>query len=140
VLRFARPRAMISRLAGGVDPQAVGDGHKQGRGLFLRSLRTKRLAASCPPAWDEKYQKEKPLVAGTPEPMMLRRCDDDLSRPFVATGGVADGWVGEFWFLPNLRPMDGSSRASRDVRGAGPALLDHAPAQREPKIQPDRVA
>ena len=81
------------------------------------------------------------LVDGTPEPMLFPGdADDDLIQvPFVATArrSLTDA-VGEY--PPEFEaPLPDRLVGYRDAAG-GLHLLDHAQAQREPKIQSYRVA
>src|SRR6266850_1177949 len=112
------------------------------RPCFLRSLRNKRLAAFLSRlALDKNIENEAVLVDGTPEPMLLPGdADDDLIEvPLVATerrsqADAAGEFPAEF-----EAPLPDRLVRHRDAAG-GEHLLDHAQAQREPKIQPDRVA
>jgi Transposase len=85
--------------------------------------------------------REAMLVDGTPEPMLFPgEADDHLIQvPFVATArrSLTDA-VGEF--SPEFEaPSPDRLVGYRDAAG-GQHLLDHAQAQRKPKIQPYRVA
>src|SRR6201987_1196188 len=81
------------------------------------------------------------LVDGTPEPMLLPGEADDhlIEVPFVATArrSPTDA-VGEFP-AEFEAPLPDRLGRHRDAAGSQ-HLLDHAQAQREPKIQPYRVA
>ena len=129
-------------LGRGVAPQLVGDEHTRGSALLLEELAEQALGGLLvAPALDENIENEAVLVDGTPEPMLLPGdADDDLIKvPFVATArrSPTDA-VGEF--LAELEaPLPDRLVRHRDAAG-GQHLLDHAQAQREPKIQPDRVA
>src|ERR1700760_3011901 len=81
------------------------------------------------------------LVDGTPEPMLLPGEADDhlIEMPFVATARRSPtDPVGEFP-AEFKAPLPDHLARHRDAAG-GQHLLDHAQAQREPKIQPYRVA
>src|ERR1700730_8548724 len=111
------------------------------RPCFLRSLRNRRLAASLPRALDQDIKNEALLVHRTPEPMPLPGdADDDLIEvPLVATArrsptDAAGEFPAEF-----QAPLPDRLVGHRDAAG-GQHLLEHAQAQRKPKIQPDRVA
>src|SRR5258708_22839055 len=103
------------------------------------SLTVPRLPPTCT-LWPT-LENEAVLVDGTPEPMLLPGdADDDLIKvPFVATArrSPTDA-VGEF--PPEFEaPLPDRLVRHRDAAG-GPHLLDHAQAQREPKIPPSRPA
>jgi hypothetical protein len=90
---------------------------------------------------DENIENEAVLVDGTPEPMLLAgEADDDLIEvPFVATArrSPTDA-VGEF-LAEFEAPLPDRLVRQRDAADSQ-HLLDHAQAQREPKIQPYRAA
>jgi hypothetical protein len=93
------------------------------------------------PALDVNIENEAVLVDGAPEPMLLPgEADDDLIEvPFVATARRSPtDPVGEFP-AEFEAPLPDRLMRHRDTSG-GQHLLDHGQAQREPKIQPHRVA
>src|SRR6202047_1748784 len=112
------------------------------RPCFLRSLRNRRLAASLPRRLWTRTSRTKPsLDHGPPEPMALPGdADGDLIEvPLVATArrsptDAAGEFPAEF-----QAPLPDRLVRHRDAAG-GQHLLDHAQAQRKPKIQPDCVA
>ena len=129
-------------LGGGVAFQLVGDQHTRRSPLLLQKLAEQAFGGLLvAPALDEDVENKAFLVNGAPEPMLLAGDgDDDLVKvPFVAAArGSATDAVGEFPTefqapLPDRLVCD-RNPASRQH------LLDHAQAQRESEIQPDRVA
>jgi hypothetical protein len=81
------------------------------------------------------------LIDGAPEPMLLARdADRNLIKvPFVSGYGKTPAdLLGEA--LAELqRPLPDRLVADRDASG-GEHLLDHAQAERKPKVQPDGIA
>src|SRR5712672_1485618 len=129
-------------LGSGVALQLVGDEHTRGSTLLLEELAEQAFGGLLvAPALDENIENEAVLVDGTPEPMLLPgEADDDLIEvPFVATArrSPADP-VGEFP-AEFEAPLPDRLVRHRDASGRQ-HLLDHAQAQRIPKIQPYRVA
>src|SRR6202045_4343531 len=126
-------------LGSGVALQLVGDEHTRGSTLLLEELAEQAFGGLLvAPALDEN---EAVLVDGTPEPMLLPGEADDhlIEVPFVATARRSPtDPVGEFP-AEFEAPLPDRLVRHRDAAG-GQHLLDHAQAQREPKIQPDRVA
>src|SRR5258706_3270758 len=129
-------------LGSGVALQLVGDQHTRGSTLLLEELAEQALGGLLvAPALDENIKNEAVLVDGTPEPMLLpREADDELIEvPFVATARRSPtDTVGEF-SAEFETPLPDRLVRHRDAAG-GQHLLDHAQAQREPKIQPYRGA
>src|SRR5882762_9580227 len=129
-------------LGSGVALQLVRDEHTRGSTLLLEKLAEQALGGLLvAPALDENIENEAVLVDGTPEPMLFPgEADDDLIEvPFVATARRAPADpVGEFP-AEFEAPLPDRLVRHRDAAG-GQHLLDHAQAQREPKIQPYRVA
>ena len=129
-------------LSSGVAPQPVGDEHPRGSTLLLEELAEQafggRLVA---PALDENIENEAVLVGGMPEPMLVPSDADDnlIDVPFVAPArrALTDA-IGEF-SAEFKAPLPDRLVRHRDAAG-GQHLLHHAQAQREPKIQPYRVA
>src|ERR1700719_1975143 len=129
-------------LGSGVALQLVGDEQTRGSTLLLEELAEQAFGSLLvAPALDENIENEAVLVDGTPEPMLLPGEADDhlIEVPFVATArrSPTDA-VGEFP-AEFEAPLPDRLVRHRDAAG-GQHLLDHAQAQREPKIQPDRVA
>src|SRR5437762_5621239 len=109
------------------------------RPCFLRSLRNRRLAAFLSRRLWTRTSRTKP--SWSTAPMLLPGdADDDLIEvPFVATPRRSPTYaVGEFPAKFEA-PLPDRLVRHRDAAG-GQHLLDHAQAQRKPKIQPDRVA
>src|SRR5271167_1364338 len=129
-------------LGRGVALQLVGDEHTRGSTLLLEELSEQAFGSLLvAPALNQDIENEAMLVDGTPEPMLFPGdADDDFIQvPFVATArrSLTDA-VGEF--PPEFEaPLPDRLVGYRDAAG-GQHLLDHAQAQREPKIQPYRVA
>jgi hypothetical protein len=126
----------------GVALQLVGDEHTRCSTLVLEELAKQAFGGLLvAPALDENIENEAVLVDGTPEPMLLPgEADDDLIEvPFVATARRSPtDPVGEF--PPEFEaPLPDRLVRHRDATGRQ-HLLDHAQAQRKPKIQPYRVA
>jgi len=129
-------------LGGGVALQLVGDEHTRCPTLSLEELAEQALGGlRVAPALDEDIENEAILVDGTPKPMLLPGdADDDLVKvPLVATArrSPTDA-VGEFP-AEFQAPLPDRLMRHRYAAG-GQHLLDHAQAQREPKIQPYRIA
>src|SRR3984893_8804627 len=112
------------------------------RPLLLEELAEKACGGFLvAPALDENIKNEAVLVDGTPEPMLLPgEADDNLIEvPFVATARCSPtDAVGEFP-AEFEAPLPDRLVRHRDA-ASSQHLLDHAQAQREPKIQPYRVA
>src|SRR6202030_1499981 len=129
-------------LGGGVALQLVSDKHTRCAPRLLEELAEQAFGGLLvTPALDENIENEPVLVDGTPEPMLLPGdADDDLiEAPPVATARRAlTNAVGEF-AAEFKAPLADRLVRHRDAAG-GWHLLDHAQAQREPKIQPYRVA
>src|SRR5438093_2811290 len=129
-------------LGSGVALQLVSDKHTRCAPLLLEELTEQAFGGLLvTPALDENIENEPVLVDGTPEPMLLPGdADDDLIEvPLVATARRSPtDPVGEFP-AEFEAPLPDRLVRHRDAAG-GQHLLDHAQAQREPKIQPDRVA
>src|SRR5208337_3550317 len=93
------------------------------------------------PALDEDIENKALLVDRAPEPLLLAGDGDDnlVKVPFVAaTGGSPTDAVGEF--PTELQaPLPDRLVCDRDA-ASRQHLLNHAQAQREPEIQPDRIA
>src|SRR6266436_5865951 len=129
-------------LGSGVALQLVGDEHTRCSTLSLEQLAEQAFGGLLvAPALDENIENEAVPVDGTPEPMLLpgEANDDLIEVPFVATEGrsptdAAGEFPAEF-----QAPLPDRLVRHRDTAG-GQHLLDHAQAQRKPKIQPDRVA
>src|ERR1700726_2236765 len=129
-------------LGRGVALQLVGDEHTRGSTLLLEELAEQAVGGLLVVlALDENIKNEAVLVDGTPEPMLLPgEADDNLIEvPFVgpARRSPTDA-VGEFP-AEFEAPLPDRLVRHRDT-ASGQHLLDHAQAQREPKIQPYRVA
>src|SRR5271166_815649 len=129
-------------LGRGVAFQLVGDQHTRRSSLLLQQFAEQALGRLLvAPALDEDVENEALLVNCAPEPVLLASDgDDDLVQvPFVATtrGSPTDA-VGK---LPAefQAPLADRLICHRDATRRQ-HLLDHAQAQRESKIQPDRVA
>jgi hypothetical protein len=129
-------------LGGSVAAQLVSDQHPRRSRLLLQQLAEQafgRLFVAL--ALDEDVENETFLVDSVPEPVFLGGDgDDDLVEvPFVAAArGSPTGAVGEFpaefqTLLPD-RLIGDRNAASRQH------LLNQAQAQREPEIQPHRLA
>src|SRR5271168_2866686 len=129
-------------LGSGIALQLVSDEHTRCAPLLLEELAEQAFGGLLvTPALDENIENEPVLVDGTPEPMFLPGdVDDDLIEvPLVATArGALTNAVGEFP-AEFKAPLPDRLVRHRDAAG-GQHLLDHAQAQREPKIQPHRVA
>src|SRR6201997_3860135 len=129
-------------LGRGVALQLVGDEHTRCSALLLEELSEQAFGGLLvAPALDENIENQAVLVDGTPEPMLLPGdADDDLIEvPFVATErrsltDAASEFPAEF-----EAPLPDRLVRHRNVAG-GQHLLDHPQAQREPEIQPYRVA
>src|SRR5438045_9465556 len=140
-LRMLDPRHGLP-LGRGVALQLVGDEHTRCSTLLLEELAEQAFGGLLvAPALDENIENEAVLVDGTPEPMLVPGdADDDLIEvPLVATARRAlTNAVGEFP-AEFTAPLPDRLMRHRNASG-GQHLLDHAQAQREPKIQPYRVA
>src|ERR1700726_2277089 len=128
-------------LGSGVAFQLVGDEHTRGSTLLLEELAEQAFGGLLvAAALDENIENEAVLVDGTPEPMLLPGEADAhlIEVPFVATArrSPTDA-VGEF---PAEFEAPLPDRLQHRDTAGGQHLLDHAQAQREPKIQPYRVA
>src|ERR1700749_2482883 len=129
-------------LGGAIAAQLVGDQHTGRSQVLLEQLAEQALGGLLvATALHEDVENEPLLVDRAPEPMLLAGDgDDDLIQvPLVAALGRAPtNAVGELAAkfqtpLPDclIGPRDAASRQQ---------LLNQAQAQREPKIQPYRVA
>src|SRR6201987_1217911 len=128
-------------LGRGVALQLVGDEHTRCAALLLEELAEHAFGGLLvAPALDENIENEAVLVDGTPEPMLLPGDADDhlIEVPFVATARRSPpDAVGEFP-AEFEAPLPDRLVRHRDAAGSQ-HLLDHAQAQREPKIQTYRV-
>jgi hypothetical protein len=141
VLPVLNPRHDLL-LGRGVALQLVGDEHKRGSTLLFEKLSQQPLGRSLvAPALDENIENEAVLVDGTPQPMLLPGDADDnfIEVPFVATTRRSPpDAIGEFSAEFKASLPDRLVR-HRDAAGRQ-HLLHHAQAQREPKIEPYRIA
>src|SRR4051794_6157580 len=129
-------------LRGGIARQLVRDHDPRRPALALEELAEQALGRSLvAPALDEDVEHEAVLVDGPPQPVLLAGHPDlDLVQvPLVTgTGQPAADLVREP--LAELqRPLPHDLVADRNAAG-GQHLLDHAPAEREAEVEPDRVA
>src|SRR5260370_31365079 len=129
-------------LGSGVASELVGDEQTRRATLLLEELAEQAFGGLLvAPALDENIENEAVLVDGTPEQMLLPGEADDhlIEVPFVAAArrSPTDA-VGEFP-AEFEAPLPDRLVRHRDPAG-GQHLLDHAQAQREPKIQPYRLA
>ncbi len=128
-------------LGRGIAAQLVGDQHPRRSPLLLQKLAQQAFGGLfVAPALHENIENKALLVDRAPKPVLRAGGGDDdlVDAPFVtpAWGSLADA-IGEFAaeFQPSLadRLMCDRDAPSRQY------LLEHAKAQREPEIQPDRV-
>src|SRR3954469_5662466 len=120
----------------------VGDHDARRPALPLQQLAEQAFGGPfVPPALDQYVEHEAVLVDRAPEPMLYPGDFDDdfIEMPFVSgTGQPAPDLVGDV--LAELeRPLPHTLVADDDAAGRQ-HLLDHAQAQREPKVEPDSVA
>src|ERR1700748_3068102 len=129
-------------LGRGVALQLVGDEHTRGSTLLSEKLAEQAFGGLLvATALHEDVENEPLLIARAPEPMLLAGDgDDDLIQvPLVAALGRAPtNAVGEL-AAKFEAPLPDRLIGHRDA-ASRQHLLNHAQAQREPKIQPDRVA
>src|SRR5258707_14798110 len=129
-------------LGRGVALQLVRDEHTRGSTLLLEELAEQALGGLLvAPALDKNIENEAVLVDGTPEPMLLPGEDDEdlIQVPLVDTDRRSSSDAAVEFPAEFQAPLPDRLVRHRDTAG-GQHLLDHAQAQREPKIQPDRLA
>src|ERR1700751_2695155 len=129
-------------LGGAIAAQLVGDQHTGRSQVLLEQLAEQALGSLLvATALHEDVENESLLVDRAPEPMLLAGDgDDDLIQvPLVAAlGGAPPNAVGEL-AAKFQTPLPDRLIGHRDA-ASRQHLLNHAQAQREPKIQPYRVA
>ena len=106
------------------------------RPIFLEELAEQAFGGLLvAPALDQDIKNEALLVHGTPEPMPLPGDPDDdlIEVPLVATARRSPTDAGGEFPAEFVAPLPDRLVRHRDAAG-GQHLLDHAQAQREPKI------
>ena len=125
-----------------VAAKLVGDQHARRLPLLLQELAEQAFCGLLiSPALDEAIENQALLVDRAPEPVLLARdAEEDLVKvPFVAAaGGSPTKAVGEL-LAEFQAPLPDRLVGDQDAAGRQ-HLFDHAQAQREPEIQPDRIA
>ena len=129
-------------LGRGVAAELVGDQHARRSLLLLQELAEQAFGGLLvAPALDQDIENKAFLVNCAPEPVLLAGDAEDnlVKMPFIAAAG---GWptdaAGEFpaEFQASLADCLVGDRDAASVQH----LFHHAQAQREPKIQPNRIA
>jgi hypothetical protein len=129
-------------LGGRVASQLIGDQHTRRAALLLKQLAEQAFGGLLiAPALDEDIENEAFLIDGAPEPVLLAGDGDDdlIEVPLVAAArGSPTDAVGKF---PSefQAPLPDRLVCDRDAASCQ-HRFDHAQAQREPEIEPDRVA
>jgi hypothetical protein len=129
-------------LGRGIAAELVGDPHARRSPLSLQQLAEQAFGGLfIAPALHEDIENKALLVDRAPQPVLRAGDgDDDLVKvPFVAAAwGSPTNAIGEF--AAELQaPLADRLLGDRDA-ARRQHLLDHAQAQREPEIQPHRVA
>src|ERR1700759_866256 len=129
-------------LGGAIAAQLVGDQHTGRSQVLLEQLAEQALGGLLvATALHKDVENEPLLVDRAPEPMLLAGDgDDDLVQvPLVAAlGRASTNAVGEL-AAKFQTPLPDRLIGHRDA-ASRQYLFDHAKAEREPKIQPKRVA
>jgi hypothetical protein len=132
----------------GIAAELVGDPHARRSPLSLQQLAEQAFGGLfIAPTLHEDIENKALLVDRAPQPVLRAGDgDDDLVRvPFVAAArGSPTNAIGEFKAelqapLAAVDLLRSSTVCDRDA-ARRQHLLDHAQAQREPEIQPHRVA
>src|ERR1700752_148869 len=129
-------------LGGAIAAQLVGDQHTGCSQVLLEQLAEQALGGLLvATALHEDVENEPLLVDRAPEPMLLAGDGDDylIQVPLVAAlGRASTNAVGEL-AAKFQHPLQDRFIGHRDA-ASRTYLFDHAKAEREPKIQPYRVA
>jgi hypothetical protein len=127
---------------GDIAGQFIGNQHARCDPLPLEQLAQKTLGGLCvSAALDQDIEYGAVLVNGPPQPMLLAAdADDDLvEMSFVSWCGQTPADLVGKALAEFHRPLPHCLMADQDTAG-GQHLLDHAQAQGEPEVQPNRVA